>query len=332
MLGYGYITGLGVRIFFISLVLLSGGVQVLAGESDAKGQGCCATESEQCGKAGEKAWRVVEISDEVREERGLDEWYRKMVDVDGFTVAGSERVSDMALQEAAFIIDKMLTGLDDVRDAMIRTKVKCAVMAVDEFTTMVPEHATLEPADYWNRRARGLGAIKLRPAVSCGEENLLAMEGDPYRTQNILIHEFAHSMHLTGLSVCDRSFDTKLLQAHKGAVDEGLWKGTYAGKNHLEYWAVGVQCWFDTAGENDHVSNEINTREELREYDPRLYAMVKDVFGESQWKYSPPAERAGRGHLKDYDRSKLAKFEWPKRYDHVVKDIDAETAEIQGKE
>ena len=37
------------------------------------------------------------------------------------------------------------------------------------------------------------------PSVSCGEENLLALEGDPYSTECILIHEFAHNIHLRGM-------------------------------------------------------------------------------------------------------------------------------------
>jgi len=35
--------------------------------------------------------------------------------------------------------------------------------------------------------------------TSCGEENLLVFQGDPYSSENSLIHEFAHNMHLRGL-------------------------------------------------------------------------------------------------------------------------------------
>lgn len=51
-------------------------------------------------------------------------------------------------------------------------------MAQDEMTTDVPEHCDLRPKDYWDRRARRLGATDARPAVSCGEENLLCLPGD----------------------------------------------------------------------------------------------------------------------------------------------------------
>ena len=38
----------------------------------------------------------------------------------------------------------------------------------------------MTPKAYWDKRARGLGATPERPAVSCGEENLLNLQGDWY--------------------------------------------------------------------------------------------------------------------------------------------------------
>ena len=71
---------------------------------------------------------------------------------------------------------QMLDGRHDMLDAMADQKVRLVVMAWNEFTTDVPEHADLEPAVYWDRRARGLGATPEAP-VSCAEENLLAYPG-----------------------------------------------------------------------------------------------------------------------------------------------------------
>ena len=52
-------------------------------------------------------------------------------------------------------------------------------------------------------------------------------------------------------------------------MEEGLWKGKYAATNFHEYWAEGVQSWFDTNRENDHDHNHVNTREELKDVRPR---------------------------------------------------------------
>ena len=43
-------------------------------------------------------------------------------------------------------------------------------------------------------------------------------------------------------------------------MEEGLWKGKYASVNHHEYFAEGVQSWFDNNRENDHDHNHVNTR------------------------------------------------------------------------
>ena len=91
-----------------------------------------------------------------------------------------------------------------------RNKARYAVMARDEFTTDISEHSDLKPSQYWDRRARGLGATFARPAVSCGEENLLGLPGDPYAKENILIHEFAHALHQMALIQLDNSFQNQI--------------------------------------------------------------------------------------------------------------------------
>ncbi len=38
------------------------------------------------------------------------------------------------------------------------------------------------------------------PVTTCAEENILAYQIDKYHAEDILIHEFAHSIHLIGIS------------------------------------------------------------------------------------------------------------------------------------
>jgi alpha-glucosidase len=135
--------------------------------------------------------QIGPVPEPLRKEWRLSPFYKRHVDLQGFPLLSSDKVSDAALQEAAYLIEQMLAGRDDVRKALIRAKVRFAVMAPTEMTTDVPEHSDLTPKDYWDRRARGLGATRARPAVSCGEENLLNLRGDRYPRENILIHEFA---------------------------------------------------------------------------------------------------------------------------------------------
>jgi hypothetical protein len=249
----------------------------------------------------------------VREWR-LAPFYRKHVSAGGIPVLASERVSDFALEEAAYVIDRMLGGRDDVRAAIVKNRVRLAVMAPDEFTTSIPEHSDLTPAKYWDKRARGLGASPIRPAVSCGEETLVSYRGDPYAAESILVHEFAHVIHQMGLNSVSPDFDGRLEATYRAALAKGLWQGTYAASNRHEFWAEGVQSWFDTNRENDNQHNHVNTREELKSYDPALAALISKELGDSAWRYRRPADRppAERRHLEGFDPARSPEFAWPK--------------------
>ena len=133
----------------------------------------------------------------------LTGFYKKHVSASGYPVISSGNVDDYALKEAAFLIDKMLANRKDVRAAMIANGSRMIVMGYQEYTTDIPEHSRLKPKEYWDRRARGLGGSKHDPVCSSAEENLLAYPGDPYDQENILIHEFAHNIHLVGLCTVD---------------------------------------------------------------------------------------------------------------------------------
>jgi hypothetical protein len=241
----------------------------------------------------------------------LAPFYEKHLDAGGLPVVGSAKVSSYALHEARYIVDRLLEHRPDVRAALVENKVRLAVMAPSELTTDIPEHADLRPRSYWDRRARGLGATRRRPAVSCGEENLLGYPGDPYRRENILIHEFAHAIHEMGLSSIDEGFDRRLKAIYGRALEKGLWKSTYAATNHKEYWAEGVQSWFDTNRENDAQHNHVSTREELEAYDPELAALIAETFRGTSWRYRHPSERGRKAHLEGFAPGPEARFEWP---------------------
>ncbi len=243
----------------------------------------------------------------------LSPFYKRFCSADGVPIVASERVSPYALLEARYLINRMLDGRDDIRRKLIENKVRFSIMATDELTTAIPEHATLEPAKYWDRRARGLGATKHRPSVSCGEENLLRYPGDPYHEESILLHEFAHAIHHMALVDLDPSFDARLEATYRAAIRHGLWQHKYAATNRAEYWAEGAQSWFDDNREHDHDHNHVNTRKELREYDPGLAKLCEEVFGDKGWRYRRPADRTskGRAHLDGYDPKAAPRFRWP---------------------
>jgi hypothetical protein len=207
---------------------------------------------------------------------GIPAFYTQIEWLRGFPIVASQKVNPYALKEAAFIGDLMLAKRPDVLEAMVLSGARLCIMARDEFTTDLPEFTrmgdepmrgfeTFSGKDYWDGRARGTGGSTTDPYCTCAEENMLGYPGDSYEKENILIHEFAHNIHLRGLNNVDPTFDARIRRAYDAAMKEGLWKGKYASVNYCEYFAEGVQSWFDDNRENDHDHNHVNTRVELLE-------------------------------------------------------------------
>jgi hypothetical protein len=224
---------------------------------------------------------------------GLSPFYRKHLDAAGIPVLGSEKVSDAAILESKAIVVRMTSKRPDVLRAMIERKTRVAIMARTEVTTDVPEHADLPkafPKTDWNRRCRGVGATPARPACSGAEENVLQEDRDGYRGESILIHEFGHSMLTMGVEFAEPAFKADLVTAYKDAIAKGLYRKTYAATNVEEYWAEGVQDWFDANRKSspaDGIHNEIATRDQLKEYDPALAGLLTRVFGDEPWRWTP---------------------------------------------
>lgn len=223
---------------------------------------------------------------------GLPAYYTKYLDASGIPIIASHRAPDSALVVARDIVVAMTSYLrPEIADAMRRHGARVAVMGRYEGTTDLPEHAYLaaDTTLNWDLRARGLGGTIEEPLTSCAEENLLAYQIDKYHAEDILIHEFAHAIHLMGILPVDTAISTRLEALRRQAVAEGLWADTYAGTNFEEYWAEGVQDWFNVNAEvprPDGKHNHVNTREELRRYDPRLYALIAEYFPATQQQIS----------------------------------------------
>lgn len=241
-----------------------------------------------------------------------DPFYEKYVSARGLPVLASAKVNDYALKEAAFLVTEMLALRPDILEAMIKSGSRLCVIGHDEFTTDLPGWQHMEPKDYWDARARGMGGSLTDPLCSCAEENLLGYPGDPYETESIVIHELAHNIHLRGVVNIDKTFDDRVKKAYVSAMAKGLWKGKYASVNHHEYFAEGVQSWFDNNRPPDHDHNHVDTRKELIAYDPGLANLCREVFGDTALTYTKPATRL-HGHLEGYDPAQAPTFRWPER-------------------
>lgn len=220
-------------------------------------------------------------------ELGLDtSFYKKYMNVNGIHVTSSWRVPDSCFYAAYVTLDNMTRALKpEVLEELKKINTRITIMARYEGTTDVPEHHYLvnDTSLNWDLRARGLGAGVDGELTSCAEENILAYQIDKYHAEDILIHEFAHTLHLTGIVKIDKNINKELQAALDEAKAKGRYRNTYAATNTEEYWAEGVQNWFNVNGEiannnGDGKHNRVNTREEMKAYDPKLYEIISRYF------------------------------------------------------
>ena len=215
----------------------------------------------------------------------------KYLDAGGLPIVSSAWASDEALFRAGDIIDDMLVNRPDLRAALAKLGRRVTVVADSEVITDIPEFRNIYgkyPGTDWNTRVQGGGLAgnieDLTTAV--WEGNLLCNENNVFPREDILVHEFAHTILNMGVERLPGGgeFRSRLEAAYRKALDAGLWEQTYAAENPEEYWAEGVQSWFglnDWAIPTNGIHNQIDTRHELEAYDPGIAELIEEVFGET---------------------------------------------------
>ncbi len=220
---------------------------------------------------------------------GLDAFYGKYCSVRGIPLVAASVVPDAAFNEAWNVLENMLNGVSSaVVQKIIANKIRIGIIGKDQLTTDMPEYRNLDKefplpgGQSWNARARGLGATINIPLITGAEENILCLAGDRYAGESILLHEFSHTVLNLGVEFADTNFKGRLNAAYQAALGKGLWKNTYASETVEEYWAEGVQDYYNTNIESipsNGIHNEINTRAELKTYDPTLFGLIQEIFG-----------------------------------------------------
>ena len=92
------------------------------------------------------------------------------------------------------------------------------------------------------------------PTTSISETNVLHILEGPYTTRYkhecILVHEFAHAVHLIGINYMkDTSLADEFRNLYAQAKADGLWPNTYAISNYEEYFATLSTVWFNVMEE-----------------------------------------------------------------------------------
>ncbi|HKK45042.1 MAG TPA: hypothetical protein VJ964_05940 [Balneolaceae bacterium] len=227
----------------------------------------------------------------------LDPFYKKYTNAEGIPITASGDVPDTGLLVARDIVLYMLSNRPDLRKEMARVGFRVGVMADTDSTMDLPEQrnwkkplrddprltdyerahydriANMTAAQYWNKRARGMGGRY----TTCAEENILGYPGTKYFGENILVHEFSHGIHRAIRSV-DKPLAKAIEKAYRQAMKRGLWKNSYAANTVEEYWAEGTQFWFNSNMEYKRGDVDILSSQDLKAYDPALYKLLAEVY------------------------------------------------------
>ena len=198
----------------------------------------------------------------------------------GITYVFASTVSPIALERAKFIVENMLADLPGVRVSMKKVGFKVEIIPKDLVLSDLPDYAALKGKRTRDGRdfdtgTRGLGGGDM---CSIGEENLLCLPVQSYRQEDVLIHEFSHSIkdHLP------REQSVAIDAAFDGASSHSLYPtGIYMIRDSQEYWAEGTQVWFEATRRSD-VNGGFNTPAALRGHDPKLFDALQRVYGKAQ--------------------------------------------------
>jgi hypothetical protein len=218
-------------------------------------------------------------------------FYEKYCDAGGIPILSSSEVEDRALQQAFYLVSNMLAPIPEVRAQLIAGGAYVAVIGTWEQLTTLPEYSRMN-SEYWDQRARGLGGSPRKPLTSAPEENFVCSRRDRYYGESIFVHEFAHTIHLLGTGSSHTTFASDLSDLYNAARAQDLWENTYAGSSVDEYWAEGVQSYFNTnleANPPDGIHNQVGSRDELKAYDPALYWFIDRFFRGFEWTPTCPS-------------------------------------------
>jgi dipeptidyl aminopeptidase/acylaminoacyl peptidase len=231
----------------------------------------------------------------------FDPYYAKFTLAREFPVLGSKQVSDEALLRANDIIRKMFAYRHDILKAMIAGGARLVVLGRNEKLSDLPEFKEAKDQPGFDE-VRYLDYSPNSKLMVVPEENVSNDSRDPFAGECMVVNVMAKGLYqITGLRPIDPDFEKRrgkqqyelrvkrmdiefdhaLEKKYQTGISKGLWRGTAAARSRVDYWAAGVEAYFDAAGQGQApnlADRPITTREALKAYDPDLFALVDETF------------------------------------------------------
>lgn len=210
---------------------------------------------------------------------GLDPFYTKYLDADGIPIFTGIEIPELAIQRVKTNVAKMVAGEESMRRRLVDNYVRIVILALIEPLDTIPEIADRTFAE--DQRSR-VGDTELAIMV-IPEENILCFPNDPSDGEDIFVRTFALTMLNTAIPLIEPTFVDSLNAQYQRILLSGIWDNTLAANSPEDYFAEGVQTWFNvnrTADPADGEHNLVDNRIELAAYDPGLYALIDRFFAD----------------------------------------------------
>jgi hypothetical protein len=200
---------------------------------------------------------------------------------DSIPIVAGPGVVDAALHRAAELCTVLVNTLPTHSLAVLRTqRIYIAIFGNSEFPNVLPGWPAGVDA---TRYGGGFGPTATYRVCGVHEGDIMKNNFDRYTTENIVVHEFSHAIKNFALEKMDPLFKDKVQQLLNDAKAAGKWGNTYAGSNAEEYWAECIQSFFGVnatgPAAGDGVHNDIDSRAKLQAYDPGIYGLISQVYG-----------------------------------------------------
>lgn len=216
-------------------------------------------------------------------------FYTKFKRSQGLLIKGSKLVEDQSLEKASKVIDRMIFKRVDIKERLMGNMAEISIIAKHESYCDLPEARDLRGKKTFDGRdfckICGGGGVMGRPITAVCEDNLLKTASDPYfGKEDILTHEFAHTIHLLGMNDSDKKVVTAMFMSakKKGTFEKNLYgKPAYMMANEEEFFACLSAVWFGVHNPKSvSLSAELNGRESIKLKLPGMYYFLKSIYPE----------------------------------------------------
>ncbi len=205
------------------------------------------------------------------------DFFDKKAEYQGIPIKANRCVNDRALLVARQKLDSMLKNAPDIVFNLKQSGCELHIIGAKQLSSDLPElrcwkGKPFEGTMSIDERTRGVGGR----FASCGEENLLHLEGDRYFDRDICVHEFAHTILEFGL---DAALRKRVKAQYQNSKNAQLWNGCYALNNEGEFWAELSMWYFGSRGDFGKISLSPKVGKDwFAHYDAAAYTLLDDIY------------------------------------------------------